>query len=164
MLVVHDECVFNANDDQSFAWGESGRDGTLKPKGDGAGFHASQFLSEKVGTLAMTEDQHKRLNEKLQGDGKATVPQEALVTMKIGKVHKGKLLDVEHDGYWTNELLMKQLDFGITIFEELHPGSQGLFLFDNSTGHGKYADGALRTPTMNLYPGGETAKDEGHGV
>ena len=36
----------------------------------------------------------------------------------------------------------------------LHSGYQFLFLFDNSSNHGTYADDALQVQSMSLKPGG----------
>ena len=48
-----------------------------------------------------------------------------------------------------------QLNHAITVFEILHPGCKGLFLFDNSTGHSKMAEDALLAQNMNSGPGGK---------
>ena len=40
------------------------------------------------------------------------------------------------------------------MFEELHPGCVGVFVFDNSTKHGAFASDALNVGHMNLGAGG----------
>ena len=43
-----------------------------------------------------------------------------------------------HDGNWTAPDILKQLkEKAVPGFEEMLPGMQALFLFDNSTNHGK---------------------------
>ena len=66
---------------------------------------------------------------------------DANVCMFIGKAHAG---DLHTAGYWCGNDVHTQLNHAITIFEILHPGCIGLFLFDNSTGHSKMPDDALR--------------------
>ncbi|CAJ0650541.1 4754_t:CDS:2, partial [Entrophospora sp. SA101] len=40
------------------------------------------------------------------------------------------------EGWWTSKHLVKQIvEKAIPIFEKLHPGSIGLFAFDNATSH-----------------------------
>ncbi|KAG2213282.1 hypothetical protein INT45_008736 [Circinella minor] len=47
------------------------------------------------------------------------------------------------DGYWTSKDMVKQLkDDAIPLFENLHPGCQVLFLFDQSSNHNAYAPSA----------------------
>ena len=63
-----------------------------------------------------------------------------------------------HDtGYWTGDDVYTQLNHAITIFEILHPGCKGAFLFDNSTGHSKMPEDALAllAQNMNSGPGGK---------
>ncbi|CAJ0634349.1 12785_t:CDS:2 [Entrophospora sp. SA101] len=51
---------------------------------------------------------------------------------------------VNHDGWWTSELLVNQiLEKAIPIFEKLHQDSIGVFAFDNATSHSLYAKNAL---------------------
>lgn len=160
VLVVQDESVFHTNDDEAYVWSEKGKETVLRPKGDGAGYHVSGFLSEKIGVLMMTEEQYEAYVAGLSDEEKdGAAPREAAKTMKIGKAHAGSMYGIAHDGYWNNDLLMRQLAHAIIIFEITHPGCQGLFLFDNSTGHGKYCPDALRAVSsrINVKPGGSQA-------
>ena len=156
VLVVQDECVFHANDSQDSAWTDS-HGGAPKPKGEGAGFHASGFISEEQGPLSMTAEQYAGYCAK---EPNTSMPQEALKTMKIGKMHKGELYGVPHEGYWTSALLLEQLKVAITIFEETHPDKVGVWMFDNSTGHARFNEDALRATTtcMNFNVGGKQNK------
>ena len=49
----------------------------------------------------------------------------------------------------------RPLRHAITIFEILHPGCRGVWLFDNSTGHGKMPEEALLAQNTNTNPGGK---------
>lgn len=68
------------------------------------------------------------------------------------ELHIGK----NHGGYWTGEDIAKQIPKAVANFEKLHgPGVQGIFIFDNSSGHSAYAADALRAGNMNANPGGK---------
>ena len=45
------------------------------------------------------------------------------------------LLETNKDGYFNNEFLIKQVEKTIDIFERIHPGCRGIFLFDNAPSH-----------------------------
>ncbi|CAO3703083.1 unnamed protein product [Rhizopus stolonifer] len=47
--------------------------------------------------------------------------------------------------------MIEQFKEAVKIFDELHPMSQGLFLFDNSSNHNAYADDALLAGRMNRH-------------
>jgi len=74
------------------------------------------------------------------------------IYMKIGKANA--TVDFP-EGYWTSELMARQLEQAITVFEASHPGCQGLFQFDNSANHGTFAEDALCATRMQLKPGGK---------
>ncbi|CAN0577416.1 unnamed protein product [Ectocarpus sp. 12 AP-2014] len=62
----------------------------------------------------------------------------------------------QHDGYWTSDRMCAQLPAAIAMFEPTNgPHRQGVFIFDNSTGHNAYDKDALLAHKINLAPGGE---------
>ncbi|CAN0446523.1 unnamed protein product [Pylaiella littoralis] len=79
----------------------------------------------------------------------ANDPRTAAVIMTVGK---------QHDGYWTSDRMCAQLPAAIAMFELSNgPHRQGVFIFDNSTGHNAYDDDALLAHKISLAPGGEKA-------
>ncbi len=64
-------------------------------------------------------------------------------------------LETQRDGYFNNDQLLIQVEKTITVFEEIHPSSRGLFLFDNAPSHKKVADDSLKVDKMNVHPGGK---------
>jgi len=64
---------------------------------------------------------------------------DANVRMPTGKAHA---VDVHTAGYWRGSDVQTQPNQTMAIFEILHPGCIGLFLFGISTGHSKMPDGA----------------------
>ena len=68
------------------------------------------------------------------------------------------LIEINKDGYFTNEHLLKQVAKAVDIFEQVHPDARGLFLFDNAPSHRKMADEALNADKINVGPGGKQPK------
>ena len=97
----------------------------LRKKGVGRGIHRSDFICNSVGWLK---------------DGGQS--------LEYGK---------NHQGFWTGEMLAQQLkEKAIDAFEAAHPpGTLGVFIFDNSSGHSVYAGDALVASRMNVGPGGK---------
>ena len=138
VLVVHDESSFAANDAKTKVWRENGRF-RMAQKGDGHVIMVSQFLCPCHGPLQI---------ETWVGD--EVVKESAVSIIKPGK-----------DGYWTNADLIKQIQTkAIPIFNELHPGKLGLWLFDNSNNHRAMAADALRVSHLNLSDGSKKISKE----
>jgi len=70
--------------------------------------------------------------------------------MLVGKANSSVL---HPPGYWSGNDTDEQLRLAITIFEIPHSGCRGVWLFDNSTGHGKMPEDALLAQNMNTNPG-----------
>ena len=68
------------------------------------------------------------------------------------------VLGIAHNGWWTNELVLAQLQQAIKIFEITHPGMVGVWLFDNSNGHNAFAADALVAHKLHGKPGGKQPK------
>ena len=124
VLIVHDECIFYANEGRKCVWFEDGKP-PLKTKGQGRTIMVSEFLCACHGRLCFGEKEARRI------------------------IYPG----ANHDGYWDNDDLIDQLKAAIPIFEALHPGKQALFAFDNSTNHRRKADNALVANRLNLGDG-----------
>ena len=54
------------------------------------------------------------------------------------------------DGYFNNEMFIKQVDSALDMFERKYPQVTGIFLFDNTR---KYPLNSLNVANMNVYPG-----------
>ena len=64
-------------------------------------------------------------------------------------------MEIRNDGYFNNELFMKQVEKAISVFEAKYPYAQGLFIFDNAPLHKKISDDSLNVDKMNVNPGGK---------
>ena len=63
-------------------------------------------------------------------------------------------LEIQRDGYFNNEMFIKQVDSALQIFQRKFPRLTGIFLFDNALSHKKYPPDELNAASMNVYPGG----------
>lgn len=105
IFVTHDESIFHSNDGAKSGWGPSNQQPLLK-KGEGRGYHVSDFLCESIGRLKLSPEVKERIN-----DGK--FPTEARVFLSIGK---------QHEGYWNIQKLAEQVKYcviNINIIEFL---------------------------------------------
>ena len=64
-------------------------------------------------------------------------------------------LEIQKDGYFDNDKLMKQVERTVDTFESKYPFARALFLFDNTPSHRKMADNLLNADVTNVYPGGK---------
>ena len=132
VLVVHDESLFYSNDGVSSAWVHP-KHPPLRKKGKGKCIMISEFLCECHGRLSWTTE----LGE---------------VEYATTIITPGK----NDDGWWKAENLVHQFKTkAIPMFDRLHPNCAAVFLFDNSTNHGAFADDALNVNNMNLNSGGK---------
>ena len=65
------------------------------------------------------------------------------------------LLEHQSEGYFTNDMLVKQVDRAIDIFEIKYTDAQGLFIFDHAPSHMKRPEDALNAERMNVRNGGK---------
>ena len=167
VFVYHDECTFHSNDGQSHYWAEVGEH-HLKPKQQGTGIMVSGFLREKKGFLSASVEEWENYKIKQphlchhchtpKHKALATLSQfMAMYSLKIGKANA-----TIHNpsGYWIADDVVGQTNAAVSIFEASHPNCQGVWIFDNSTGHGAYAHDALLVSRMNISPGGKRAHAE----
>ena len=116
VMVVHDESCFQSNDGRKTCWFDEDHR-QIRPKGPES-LMVSAFLCECHGLLRLSPEQ-KLLYPDLEPD-----------STEIIKPGSGG------DGFWTNADLVKQTKLkAIPIFRALHPESDALFVFDNSTNH-----------------------------
>ncbi|CAM9550073.1 unnamed protein product, partial [Pylaiella littoralis] len=124
----------------------SGQGGRHESQGEGRAAHISDVIGVDLGQLQISEEVWGMMQEDKDA---ANDPRTAAVIMTVGK---------QHDGYWTSDRMCAQLPAAIAMFELSNgPHRQGVFIFDNSTGHNAYDDDALLAHKISLAPGGEKA-------
>ena len=140
----HDESAYNTTEDTSTMWGEKGKL-PIKPKGRGSSIMVSEFIEEKDGYLALSDEQYELEVDNADED----VDKSACVIFEIGG---------QRDGYWNSDQFMEQMEKAVKIAEVKYPSSQGyhhIWCLDHSCGHTAMAEDALIAHNMNKGPGGK---------
>ena len=110
----------------------------LKKKGNGWGIHICGWVSEETGHLRLPDEQIA---------AQAALP----VTNSHVIIYTGK----DFNDWWDLKQLMDATVHAINIFEHMHPGKVGVFLFDCSSTHKGLAPDALNINSINVNPGGK---------
>jgi hypothetical protein len=140
VFVYHDESTIHAKERPTTSWLLPGTN-ELRSKSLGRLIHISDFILEPTGRLVLTPEQEEAHN--LGSTDAATV------------IYPGS----QGDPWWDMKQLCAQiLEKAIPIFEALHPGAQGVFVFDCSSAHEAYGPNALRVQNMNLGSGGKQSR------
>ena len=80
---------------------------------------------------------------------------EVIGFLRDGSDEARLMLETSREGYFNNDMLLRQVEKAVNIFERVHPEAQGLFLFDNAPSHRKVSDDSLNDDKMNVGPGGK---------
>ncbi len=115
----------------------------MKPKGRGAGLMVSDFIEERGGYLALSDEMHEMWKET-----EPTLPKSARQIFEYGK---------NKDGYWNSELFLEQMHIAIRVAEAKYPARvfKNVWIFDHSCAHTAYAEDALVAARLNRKPGGK---------
>ena len=143
----HDESAYNTSEDTPILWGEKGKL-PIKPKGKGSSIMVSEFIEEKDGYLALSDEQYEF--EVTNTD--QNIEKSALAVLEIGE---------HREGYWNSDRFMEQVGKAVKIANLKYPPSQGyhhVWCFDHSCGHTAFAEDALIASKMNKGPGGKQPK------
>ena len=141
IMITHDESTFSANDSLRKVWTLEGH-GILRPKGKGRDIMVSDFLLpwSRPNLLSLSLERQQELVS-------SGIPIEAVTYFECGKME---------EGYWTGEHLLDQIKSkALPIAEDLYPGYELPFMFDNATSHAIYAKDALQVMHVNKGPGGQ---------
>ena len=143
VVLFHDESTFSANEDQNIMWGVKGQK-MIKPKSKGAGIMVSDFIDEKSGFLAFSDDEYEEVKI-----SNPNLPKYAREFLEYGE---------NREGYWNRDKFIRQMGRAATIAEIKYPKSLGwrhVWVFDHSSCHAAMADDALEVSHMNVKPGGQ---------
>ena len=133
-----------SNKDQPTQWGMKGEK-MLKPKSKGAGIMVSDFIDQRNGFLALSDEEYDA--------AKVSNP----------RIHKYAREFLEYGesrgGYWTRDKFIAQMHRAIEIAEIKYPKEDGwrhVWVFDHSSCLAAMADDALDVSKyMNVKPGGK---------
>ena len=148
ILIVQDESIFHVNDHARSVYLAEGQN-VLRQKGNGHAIHVSDFLDKKslTGRLSLLHEQLLE-HEKLKPECKLKVTDACKI------IYPGK----NSDRWWDMSQLLEQLEKAIDIFEYIHPGAVGVFVFDCSSAHEALSEDALNVNNMNIKPGSKKAR------
>lgn len=143
VFFFHDESTYNSNETQ---WGERGQH-MLRPKSKGSGIMVSDFVDERHGYLAMTNEEYQNAS-----NDDPAITKGARQLLAYGE---------NREGYWTCEKFVHQLEAAVKICEFKYPRADGwkwIWVFDQSSCHTAMAEDALDVSKMNVGPGGKQPK------
>ena len=143
VIFFHDESTFQSNEDQSTFWGTKGTH-VMKPKSRGAGIMVSDFIDERSGYLALTQEEYET--------AKTTHPNIMIQARSFLEYGEAK------EGYWTSDKFTSQLEKAVIIAEVKYPKAEGwkyVWIFDHSSCHAAMSEDALDVNHMNVNPGGK---------
>ena len=156
--IVQDESAVPTNEGRKRVLVEDGKE-PIFPKGEGASKMISGFVCPCHGPMFLTPELIAANPTVARNTGEyaavdmyehnAFSDGHSFITLDIGKAK---------DEYFVNDDLDDQLVFrAIPIFELLHPGCEGLWLFDNSQNHRAMKEDALLVAHLNKSDGGINA-------
>ena len=146
VVVFQDESIFHTNEYRRRAW-LAGDQQAIRKKGNGRVVHVSDFISETIGRIRLSDDQ---IAEQLAKPADHRLP--TFEARKITYPGKG------HDNWWDLPQLIEQLKHTIQVFDHTHPDRTAIFVFDRSSAHEGFADDALNVNNMNVNHGGKQRK------
>jgi len=92
-------------------------------------------------------DQTENAAEGLAAESAPAAPPDGNETVRVlFQAGKGQ------DGYFTNGEILKQVQAALAILAKHYPCEDHVFIFDNTTTHQKWADGALSAHNMPKFP------------
>ena len=143
VFIFHDESSFHANEDQKVQWGQKGTH-MIRPKSQGSGIMVSDFVDEKNGYLALSNDEFA----KAKADN-PNLQQQARALLEYGE---------SRDGYWTSAKFIAQMENVVEIAEVKYPQNEQwkrVWIFDSSSCHLAMAEDSLDAKSMNVKRGGK---------
>ncbi|KIJ23733.1 hypothetical protein M422DRAFT_275620 [Sphaerobolus stellatus SS14] len=143
IIIHYDEMSVATNEQRRRVWLTEGQQPLWK-KGNGRSIYVSDFILETTGRIVLPPDEVKK--QKI-----LPLEQQLKTTDARVIIHPGK----NGDPWWDNSQLMKQIENTIPIFEVLHPGAVGIWIFDCSSAHEAFFEDALNVKNMNVNPGGK---------
>jgi hypothetical protein len=146
VLIMQDETVFHTNEYCWRMWLAQDQQ-LIRKKGNGCAIHVSDFISETIGRIKLSEEQ---IADQLKRSVEQCLP--AFEAQKI--IYPGK----GFDAWWDLVQLIDQIKITIKVFEFMHPNCIGVFTFDRSSAHEGFAEDALNINNMNINPGGKQRK------
>ena len=116
-------------------------------KGGGHAIHVSDFICKTIRQVKLSREQ---ISAQLELPSELRL--HAFEAQKITYPRKG------FDSWWDLLQLIEQVKDTISIFKHTHPNCISIFVFDQLSAHGGFAEDALSVNSMNICPGGKQRK------
>src|SRR6266849_2461683 len=146
ILIMQDESVFHTNEYHRQSWLAEDQQ-PIRKKGHGRVVHVSDFISETIGRLKLSDNQ---IADQLELPDEQRLPE--FEARKITYPGKG------FDAWWDLPQLINQIKITINVFKHTHPNCTAIFTFDRSSAHEGFAKNALNINNMNVNPRGKQRK------
>lgn len=146
VLITQDESIFHTNEFRRRSWLAEDQQ-PIRKKGNGRVIHVSDFISETIGRIKLSDDQ---IADQLKLPDEQRLP--AFEARKITYPGKG------FDTWWDLPQLIDQIKIAIKVFEHTHINCTAIFVFDRSSAHEGFSEDALNVNNMNVNPGGKQRK------
>ena len=146
VLVMQDESIFHTNEYRRRSWLAQDQQ-PIRKKGHGRVVHVSDFISETIGRLKLSDSQ---IADQLKLPEEQRLP--AFEARKI--IYPGK----GFDAWWDLSQLVDQIRIAIKVFDHMHPNCTAIFAFDRSSAHEGFSENALNINNMNINPGKKQRK------
>ncbi|CAG8790214.1 32521_t:CDS:2, partial [Racocetra persica] len=109
----------------------------------GSSIHISDFVCESIGHLKLS-DYEISINDLLPDS----------MHLKYTKAGIAIYPGINCNGWWICDDLVNQVvEYAIPIFEQTHPNKIALFMFDNSSNYGSFAEDTLLVLQMGMKDG-----------
>ena len=163
LIISQDECIYKQYLFTKGVWVMPDGSKQIIPKDEGHGVMLSGFTSRELGYgFPISKKILKKVNERRKGqyysDKEATI-------LLHGTAKKAPLTSTpfsveleygaSHDGYWSYEHMVLQLEDCVAVLKYTHPQFDILFLLDHSNGHNRMRPDGLNLNRINIRHGGK---------
>ena len=163
MILGQDECIFKQYLFTKGVWVMPDGTRQLIPKEEGHGIMISSLCSRELGYgCLLSKEDLDAINEKRKNQHYSD---KAAAIMLHGTSKKSILTcspfvrelsyGAGHDGYWSYEHMVLQLEDCIDVLHHTHPQFDYLFLLDHSNGHDRLQEDGLSISKINIKFGGK---------
>jgi hypothetical protein len=149
-IFYQDEVIYRSYEATKRFW-HMERDQGIRKKGEGVGVMLSGFVGEEDGFVFLTHEQFENFKEKYNPNPQYYIEHEGKFYFSCFFFELGK----NRDGYWKGDDMLEHTKEFVSVLEYLYPDHQFLFLYDWSSGHAKYPEGAPNAKNMGVNHGGK---------